>query len=164
MGSGRPCPRAGRPAAAEAEHGRQRCVWGALAPHLEAERGQAPGTWASLVAQWLGLHSQRRGLGSIPSQGTRSHMLQLEIPSATAKTQHRQTENNLKTRLQGLRRHAGRRQAPPCAPAVQGLPSWPPHWGAALSCTGGRRPVFVLSGAVHASTLWAGETHTQSPH
>ena len=33
------------------------------------------------------LHSQCRGLGSIPRQGTRSHMLQPKIPHAETKTQ-----------------------------------------------------------------------------
>lgn len=104
------------------------------------------------------------GLGATPGQGSRWHISQLQIPSDTAKTQHSQTKNNLKTRLQGLRRHTGRGQTAPHAPAVRGLPSCPSHWGADLSCTGGRRPVLVLSGAVHATALWARETHTQSSH
>ena len=33
----------------------------------------------SLVVQWLTLCSQCRGLGSIPGQGTRSHILQLKV-------------------------------------------------------------------------------------
>ena len=33
------------------------------------------------------------GLGSIPGQGTRSHMLQLKIAHATAKSQHHQIKN-----------------------------------------------------------------------
>ena len=41
------------------------------------------------------LCSQCRGLGSIPGQGTGFHMLQLKIPSATAKTYCSQV-NNLK--------------------------------------------------------------------
>ena len=47
------------------------------------------------MAQWLRLHSQCRGLGLVPGQGTRSHMLQLrshmlqgrsKIPHAATKT------------------------------------------------------------------------------
>ena len=39
--------------------------------------------------QWLGLYAlSEGGLGLIPGQGTRSHMLQLKIPPATTKTQH----------------------------------------------------------------------------
>ncbi|TEA34796.1 hypothetical protein DBR06_SOUSAS11910019, partial [Sousa chinensis] len=34
----------------------------------------------SLVVQWLGLHAPNAGgLGSIPGQGTRSHMPQLRV-------------------------------------------------------------------------------------
>ena len=36
------------------------------------------------------------GLGSIPSQGTRSHMLQLKISHATAKIQHSQINKRKK--------------------------------------------------------------------
>ena len=40
----------------------------------------------SLVIQWLKLHDPRAGgLGSIPGQGTRSHMLQLKIARAATK-------------------------------------------------------------------------------
>ena len=35
-------------------------------------------------------HSNAGGPGLIPGQGTRSHMLQLKIPSVTTKTQHSQ--------------------------------------------------------------------------
>ena len=53
---------------------------------------------ASLVVQWLRLPAPNAGgPGSIPGQGTRSHMLQLKtphtaakIPCATTKTQHSQ--------------------------------------------------------------------------
>ena len=42
----------------------------------------------SLVVQWLRLCIPNAGsLGSIPGQGTRSHMLQLKIPYAAMKTQ-----------------------------------------------------------------------------
>ena len=41
-------------------------------------------TGASLVVQWLRL--QALSAGSIPGQGSRSHVLQLKIPSAAAKT------------------------------------------------------------------------------
>ena len=42
----------------------------------------------SLVVQWLRLHAPNaRGLGSIPGQGTRSHMPQLKILHAATKTQ-----------------------------------------------------------------------------
>ena len=45
----------------------------------------------SLVVQWLRLHDPNAGgLGSIPGQGTRSHMLQLKVPHAATKTQHSQ--------------------------------------------------------------------------
>ena len=38
----------------------------------------------SLVVQWLRLHTPNSGgLGSIPSQKTKSHMPQLKIPHAT---------------------------------------------------------------------------------
>ena len=41
----------------------------------------------SLVVPWLGLHaSKAEDLGSIPSQGTRSHMMQLKIPHIPTKT------------------------------------------------------------------------------
>ena len=51
------------------------------------------GVGASLGVQWLRLHTPNAGgLGSIPGQGTRSHMpqlrvcmLQLKIPHATTK-------------------------------------------------------------------------------
>ncbi|TEA09823.1 hypothetical protein DBR06_SOUSAS29710008, partial [Sousa chinensis] len=43
----------------------------------------------SLVVQWLRLHAPNAGgLGSIPGQGTRSHMQQLKILRATTKTWH----------------------------------------------------------------------------
>ena len=42
----------------------------------------------SVVLQWLRLRAPiAGGLGSIPDQGTRSHMLQLKIPRAATKTQ-----------------------------------------------------------------------------
>ena len=42
----------------------------------------------SLVVQWLRLCATNAGdQGSIPGQGTRSHILQLKIPSAKTKTQ-----------------------------------------------------------------------------
>ena len=45
----------------------------------------------SLVVRWLRLDAPNAGdPASIPDQGTRSHMPQLKIPSATTKTQHRQ--------------------------------------------------------------------------
>ena len=44
-----------------------------------------------LVIQWLRLHAPKaRDPGSIPGQGTRSHMSQLKIPCATTKTWHKQ--------------------------------------------------------------------------
>ena len=43
----------------------------------------------SLVAQWLRLRVPNAGgLGSIPGQGTRSHMPQLKIPYAATKIPH----------------------------------------------------------------------------
>ena len=43
----------------------------------------------SLVVQWLRLHAPNtRGPGSIPGQGTRSHMLQLKILHAAKKILH----------------------------------------------------------------------------
>ena len=42
----------------------------------------------SLVIQWLRLHSQCRGPGSIPGQGTGSHELQLKIQHAAVKFLH----------------------------------------------------------------------------
>ena len=55
--------------------------------------------WTSLVVQWLGLQAPNAGdLGSIPSQGTRSHkpplrvqVLQLKILHATMKMSHAAT-------------------------------------------------------------------------
>ena len=45
----------------------------------------------SLVVRWLGLCAPNAGgLGSIPGEGTRSHMPLLKILHATMKTQHRQ--------------------------------------------------------------------------
>ena len=42
----------------------------------------------SLVVQWLRLHAAYTGgLGSIPGQGTRSHMLQLRVSAATVRSQ-----------------------------------------------------------------------------
>ena len=43
-------------------------------------------TGTSLVVQWLRLHTPNAGdPGSIPGQGTRSHMPQLKIPHAATK-------------------------------------------------------------------------------
>ena len=40
----------------------------------------------SVVLQWLGLHAfNAEGPGSIPGQGTRSHMLQLKITHTATK-------------------------------------------------------------------------------
>ena len=40
----------------------------------------------SLVVQWLRLHTPKAGgLGSTPSQGTRSHMMQLKSSNAATK-------------------------------------------------------------------------------
>ena len=45
----------------------------------------------ALVIQWLRLHAPNaEGPGSIPGQGTRSHMPQLKIPHATTKTLYSQ--------------------------------------------------------------------------
>ena len=45
----------------------------------------------SLVVQWLRLHAPNAGGPSlIPGQGTRSHVLQLKVLHAAAKTQHSQ--------------------------------------------------------------------------
>ena len=55
----------------------------------------------SLVVQWIGQHTPNAGgLGSIPGQGTSSHMPQLrrpqvKIPCATSKTWHRQAGEQL---------------------------------------------------------------------
>ena len=38
------------------------------------------------MVQWLRHHPKAGGLGSVPGQGTRSHMLQLNVLSAAAKT------------------------------------------------------------------------------
>ena len=47
--------------------------------------------------QWLRLHIPNIGdPGSIPGQGTRSHMLQLKIPHAATKTQHRERKEGKK--------------------------------------------------------------------
>ena len=51
----------------------------------------------SLVVQWLRLHAPNaRGLGSIPGQGTRSHMPQLKILHAATKTQCSQINKYVK--------------------------------------------------------------------
>ena len=51
----------------------------------------------SLVVQWLRLRAPNAGgLGSIPGQGTRSHMPQLKILRATTKTQHSQKNKKKK--------------------------------------------------------------------
>ena len=43
-------------------------------------------SWTSLVVQWLRLQAPNAGgLGSIPGQGTRFHMLQLKILNAATK-------------------------------------------------------------------------------
>ena len=56
---------------------------------LNMNRMQArtkPGT--SLLVQWLRLCTPNAGdLGSIPGQGTRSHMAQLKTPHAASKTE-----------------------------------------------------------------------------
>ena len=42
-----------------------------------------------MMIQWLRLHSLNAGgWGSIPSQGTRSHLLQLKILHATTQSSH----------------------------------------------------------------------------
>ena len=58
---------------------------------IEVVYGQAlkfvPGLSCGSVVQWLRLHSPNAGgPGSIPGQGTRSHMPQLKIPHAATKT------------------------------------------------------------------------------
>ena len=58
----------------------------------------------SLLVQWLTLHAPNAGdQGSIPGQGTRSHMLQLrarmpqlKIPQAATETRHSQINKCLK--------------------------------------------------------------------
>ena len=51
--------------------------------------GSRPGRGTSLVVQWLRLHAPNAGgPGSIPSQGTGSHMLQLRIPHVATKISH----------------------------------------------------------------------------
>ena len=59
----------------------------------------------SMVVQWLTLHAPNAGgLGPITGQGTRSHMLQLEIPSAATKIQHSQKKkkNNVTLKKKNL--------------------------------------------------------------
>ena len=51
-------------------------------------------TGASLVVQWLRL--QALSAGSIPGQGSRSHVLQLKIPHATRKMPHMTTKTHNK--------------------------------------------------------------------
>ena len=49
----------------------------------------------SLVVQWLRLHAPNTGgLGSIPSQGTRSYMLQLKILYAAMNILHAATKTH----------------------------------------------------------------------
>ena len=53
--------------------------------------------WDSLVVQWLRLQAPYAGgLGSIPGQGTRSHMPQLKIPCPTTKIRCRQINKECK--------------------------------------------------------------------
>ena len=53
----------------------------------------------SLVVQWLRLHAPNAGAqGSIPGQGTRSHMPQLKIPCAATKTWHSQINKYFKNK------------------------------------------------------------------
>ena len=60
---------------------------------------QGRGRGISLVVRWLRLHVPNvRGLGSIPGQGTRAHVSQLENLRVTAKTRPRQ---NTKKRCGG---------------------------------------------------------------
>ena len=52
---------------------------------------ERPMTRTSLVVQWLRRHApSAEGLGLNPAQGTRSHILQPKISSATTKTWHGQ--------------------------------------------------------------------------
>ena len=68
------------------------------ASHTSKELVRNAGSGTSLMAQWLRLRTPNAGgPGSIPGQGTRSHMpqlrvrmLQLKIPRAATKTQHSQ--------------------------------------------------------------------------
>ena len=56
-------------------HWVRKAVCHVLVPDLKSHRG------TSLVVQWLRLHAPNAGsLGSIPGQGTRSHMPQLRVP------------------------------------------------------------------------------------
>ena len=56
-------------------HWVRKAVCHVLLPDLKSHRG------TSLVVQWLRLHAPNaRSLGSIPGQGTRSHMPQLRVP------------------------------------------------------------------------------------
>ena len=74
------------------------------APSVKSSWERRLSTWISLVVQWLRLHAANAGgLGSIPGQGTRSHMLQLrvhmpqlKIPHTTTKTWHSQISNFFK--------------------------------------------------------------------
>ena len=51
----------------------------------------------SLAVLWLRLHTLNAGgLGSIPSQGARSHMLQLKILHTATETRHSQINNFFK--------------------------------------------------------------------
>ena len=48
------------------------------------------------MVQWLKIRAPNTGdLGSIPCRGTRSHMPQLKIPHASAKTRHSQINNKI---------------------------------------------------------------------
>ena len=80
-------------------------IWSmALSLDISCQKGSWH-LWTCLVVQWLRLHAPNAGgPGSIPGQGTRSHMPQLrvcmpqlkilyaamKIPCAATKTQHRQ--------------------------------------------------------------------------
>ena len=69
--------------------------------HFETVKPKQNCQLSSLAVQWQRLHAPKAGgQGSIPGQGTRSHvlqlnvcMLQLKIPPATTKTQCSQINN-----------------------------------------------------------------------
>ena len=102
------------------------------------------------MGQWLRLHTPNvGGLGSIPSQGTGSYMLQLrsKIPRATAKNQHSRTNKYIckerkKKQLGGKNNYEGKLNLDRkiiyntyyIIYILFGLPWWFSQWRISLQC------------------------------
>ena len=83
----------------------------------------------SLVDQWLRLQAPKaEGLGSIPAQGTGSHMLQLKILHVVrkvpcAKTKCSQINKKFFLKKKGTMRNGKNRMAVKCPPSLYACPS-----------------------------------------